>query len=106
VSLWLDDDELRALTGYRQRAKQIAVLAALRPPVRNVYQGGDSMSLVTIRVTLAEARQLLAYAEDRNEAGGWYYGSKKSFDKRHESIMEILTRAIERASSTSEAATP
>jgi len=34
MSLWLNDDELEALTGKKQRAKQIAVLAQMRPPVK------------------------------------------------------------------------
>jgi hypothetical protein len=46
MSLWLDDNELHALTGYRQRAKQVAVLAALRPPVRFRVRPDDSFPLV------------------------------------------------------------
>ena len=61
--------------------------------------------LVTIRVTPAEARQILAYCDDRDqgEGAGWYYGSKRSFEKRHRSIKEVIKRALERAASTSTA---
>jgi Domain of unknown function (DUF4224) len=46
MSLWLTDDELHALTGKRQRSRQIAVLAALRPPVRFRVRPDDSFPLV------------------------------------------------------------
>jgi hypothetical protein len=46
MSLWLDDKELFALTGYRQRPRQIAVLAQLRPPVRFRVRPDDSFPLV------------------------------------------------------------
>lgn len=46
MSLWLDDDELFALTSYRQRAKQIEVLASLQPPVRFRVRDIDSFPLV------------------------------------------------------------
>ncbi len=46
MSLWLDDKELFALTGYRQRPKQIAVLAQLKPPVRFRVRPDDSFPLV------------------------------------------------------------
>ena len=46
MSLWLDDKELFALTGYRQRARQVAVLAQLRPPVRFRVRPDDSFPLV------------------------------------------------------------
>ena len=46
MSLWLDDKELHALTGYRQRAKQVEVLAKLRPPVRFRVRPDDSFPLV------------------------------------------------------------
>ena len=46
MSLWLNDDELHALTGKRQRAKQIEVLARLVPPVRFRVRPDDSFPLV------------------------------------------------------------
>jgi hypothetical protein len=55
--------------------------------------------LVTIRVTLAEARQMLAYAEERDR-NYWYYGEQDKFEKRHESIKEILERAIDKAAAS------
>lgn len=57
------------------------------------------MSLVTIRLTKAEARQVLQYLtewEDGPEAG-WYYGKKHDFTKRHHSIRECVERALEKA---------
>jgi hypothetical protein len=66
------------------------------------------VSLVTIRVTRAEAHQLLSYLQDRDQGdgAGWYYGDKAQFEKRHESIREVLTRAIERHASTSNEVQP
>lgn len=46
MSLWLNDDELHALTGKRQRAKQIEVLARLIPPVRFRVRPDDSFPIV------------------------------------------------------------
>jgi len=46
MSLWLDDDELVTLTGKRQRAKQIEVLAKLKPPVKFRIRPDDSFPLV------------------------------------------------------------
>ena len=34
MSLWLNDDELIELTGYRQRGKQVLALAELRIPFK------------------------------------------------------------------------
>ena len=62
------------------------------------------MSLVTVRVTKAEALQLLSYATHRDECGeaaGWYYGNRAHFEKRHNSILEVLARAIDRHTDTS-----
>lgn len=42
MSLWLDADELHALTGYKQRRKQIEVLARMRPPVKFRVRPHDS----------------------------------------------------------------
>ena len=56
--------------------------------------------LITLRVTKAEAYQLFSYAAHRDICGdgaGWYYGNKAQFQKRHESILEILQRAIDKA---------
>jgi hypothetical protein len=66
------------------------------------------MSLVTIRVTRAEAQQLLNYVSDRDmgEGAGWYYGDKAQFERRHESIKEVLRRAIERHTDTSSGGAP
>lgn len=55
------------------------------------------MKLVTIRVTQAEADQLLSYVAHRDicgEAPGWYYGNKEHFERRHASLVEVITRAI------------
>jgi hypothetical protein len=46
MSLWLDDDELFALTKKRHRDKQIEVLAKLRPPVKFRIRPEDSFPLV------------------------------------------------------------
>lgn len=46
MSLWLTENELRELTGKVQRSKQIAVLAALVPPVRFRVRPADSFPLV------------------------------------------------------------
>ena len=46
MSLWLDDNELHALTGYKNRAKQAAVLAKLRPPIQYRVRPHDSYPLV------------------------------------------------------------
>jgi hypothetical protein len=64
------------------------------------------MSLVTIRVTRAEAHQLHSYLQDRDQGNdaGWYYGDKAQFEKRHASIIEVIERALERATPTSGAA--
>ena len=52
--------------------------------------------LVTIRVTKAEAQQLLAYvnSRDQGEIAGWYYSPKKDFERRHASLKEILERVL------------
>ena len=56
--------------------------------------------LVTIRVTITEAYQLLSYLNDRDGGSdaGWYYGKKSDFEKRHASLREVLERAIARHS--------
>lgn len=46
MSLWLDEDELRVLTGYTHRSKQIEVLGKLRPPVKFRVREHDSYPLV------------------------------------------------------------
>jgi hypothetical protein len=46
MSLHLNDDELYEVTGYRQRAKQIEVLAKLSPKVEFRVRPGDSFPLV------------------------------------------------------------
>lgn len=46
MSLWLDADELVILTGKKQRAKQIEVLAKLRPPIKYRIREHDSYPLV------------------------------------------------------------
>lgn len=52
--------------------------------------------LVTIRVTKAEAQQLLAYVNSRDHGygAGWYYDRKKDFERRHASLKEILERVL------------
>jgi hypothetical protein len=55
------------------------------------------MSLVTVRLTRTEAEQLLSYAAHRDicgEAPGWYYGNREHFERRHASILNVLTRAL------------
>ncbi len=46
MSLWLTHEELVELTGKRQRAKQIEVLAQLKPPVKFRVRPHDSYPLV------------------------------------------------------------
>lgn len=46
MSLWLNEEELFELTGKRQRAKQIEVLAKLRPAVIFRVRPNDSFPLV------------------------------------------------------------
>jgi hypothetical protein len=46
VSLWLDNDELKALTGRTQRRKQIEALSKMRPPIRFRVRPHDSYPLV------------------------------------------------------------
>lgn len=46
MSLWLTADELNAMTGYKRRAKQIEVLAKMRPPVKFRVRPHDSFPLV------------------------------------------------------------
>lgn len=46
MSLWLNDDELRDLTGKTHRSKQIEVLAKFKPPVRFRVREADSFPLV------------------------------------------------------------
>lgn len=46
MSLWLTADELRALTGYARRAKQVETLAKMRPPVKFRVRPHDSFPLV------------------------------------------------------------
>lgn len=46
MSLWLNDDELFELTGKRQRAKQIEILASYKPPIRFRVRPDDSFPLV------------------------------------------------------------
>lgn len=41
------------------------------------------------RFTKTELEQLYSYCEDR-EREGWYYGNKKQFENRHESIKKKL----------------
>jgi hypothetical protein len=52
--------------------------------------------LVTIRCTRAEAAQLLAYLteRDRGAAGGWYFGERKDFDRRHTSLKSMLEKVL------------
>lgn len=42
--------------------------------------------------TLAEADQLAAYAQDRDQGAtaGWYFGNREVFEARHKRILEEL----------------
>lgn len=53
--LWLDDDELATLTGYKQRAKQKAALARLG--VR--FNDGWTRKHVAARVRTASSRKYI-----------------------------------------------
>lgn len=46
MSLWLDNEELKALTGRTQRRKQIEALSKMRPPIRFRVRPHDSYPLV------------------------------------------------------------
>jgi len=46
VSLWLTADELRVLTGYARRAKQIEVLGKMKPPIKFRVRPHDSFPMV------------------------------------------------------------
>ena len=52
---------------------------------------------ITVRMTRAEVVQMLQYVDERDQQR-WYYGNKRYFEKRHQSIKECLERALERAS--------
>ena len=41
------------------------------------------------KLTLSMINQLISYC-DKESREGWYYGDKKSFNKRHDSIVEWL----------------
>ena len=45
-----------------------------------------------MKFTPAEVQQLLSYAHARDKGwdGGWYYGNKKFFEKRHKEILAKL----------------
>jgi hypothetical protein len=66
------------------------------------------MSLVTIRLTRAEAMQVLSYLSEweTGPEAGWYYGKKNDFKKRHASIRECVQRAMDKAADTSTAVRP
>ena len=46
MSLWLDADELKILTGFAQRKRQIEALAQMRPPIKFRVRDHDSFPLV------------------------------------------------------------
>lgn len=46
MSLWLTEEELKELTKKSHRAKQIAVLSSMRPPVKFRVRPEDSFPLV------------------------------------------------------------
>ena len=56
------------------------------------------MKLIHLQMTRAEARQLLAYLDHRDDGhdGGWYYGPKDQFERRHQSLRDLLVRVLDR----------
>ena len=62
------------------------------------------MALVTIRMTLAEAQQVLSYinARDQGDDSGWYYAPKINFERRHASLKAMFERVITAPLSTPE----
>ena len=50
-------------------------------------------SLVTLRMTRAEARQLLGYLQER-ERTDWYYSPRKDFERRHSNLRTLLMRVL------------
>lgn len=56
-------------------------------------------SLVVVRMTKAEASQLLSYIDHRDQGsdGGWYYAPKDQFEARHKSLKDCIERALIKA---------
>ncbi len=58
-----------------------------------------------MKFTVTELRQLLEYVFDRDRGwnGGWYYGNKKYFEKRHQKIKAMLIQELKRHSGDDDA---
>lgn len=54
--------------------------------------------MAPIRLTRTMLEQLQSYVDHRDDPdrGGWYYGNREQFEKRHNTIKEWLAQEIER----------
>jgi len=85
VSLWLDNDELVALTGKKHRSKQIKVLAAMRPPIKSASPGIPVLPLIRKGIRDREVVSIL-----RSWALDWAASPRVWMGRSHQQRTAVL----------------